>query len=718
MNLIINWKRHLFVNSLLGAIIIFFPSLTWLSIAIGFTTLYYCSFIIGQLFFRRENISLSNLYGFIILLAFVTTFGFLSIHLQFFSLQFFWLLNLVTIIVTTVLLYKKPIAFSLILNNNLPRPKNVFIAVAFLFFSFIAWQQLYLNATEDSLRSPWQVTPNLFFIAYTLATFCLFFALRFSKTKTEIWHLTGLYLHFFLSVCASIVVYKLGSDYDPFIHKTNVNLLLENGQLLPTPIYYLGQYATIVFTHVLTKIDTAIIDTYLLPVISALIIPTLFYNLGKTFNLKHPAIIALSSVSMLFLPLKTFTVTTPQAMANLFALTAIILLVIAIYKKTSLWPAWLAIIISCLTHVIAGLPVAIIMGYLSIDRLKFFSKWPGKLVKLLKVELILMAIMIIPIAFLFNAQKTASQLKVDIIDNPWQKLTDLFLSIPNFNILNYISFHDYIYNFNNWRWLLILVFMGAGYYVIKNLATKEIFNKLVISFFTLVIASGLLTISIDFFSLVNGEKNIYPQRLLELSLYFLTPIIFFGIYGSWHKIHEQTRLQELIFLILIISFIGSNLYLSYPRVDRISESNGYSTSVTDMETVAFIEKIANNKYVVLASQPVSAAAISSYGFAHYYNDYFYYPVPTGGRLYQLFEDLAFRRKKPSETIYTTRYLTGVQDIYFVLNRYWSGADEAIIFYKNTADTWYSINDKNFIFVYKNNDVIDNMADKRLQEVRK
>ena len=91
MNLIINWKRHLFVNSLFGAVIIFGSSLAWLNIAVGFTVLFYWSFIIGQVFFRRDNISLSNLYGFITLLAFVSSFGFLSIHLQFFSIQFFWI---------------------------------------------------------------------------------------------------------------------------------------------------------------------------------------------------------------------------------------------------------------------------------------------------------------------------------------------------------------------------------------------------------------------------------------------------------------------------------------------------------------------------------------------------------------------------------------------------------------------------------------------------
>ena len=718
MNFIINWKKHLFINLALGALFYFTNLPLWLNSLLGFGVILYCSFIIGQIFHRRQNLSLSNLIGFTYLAAFVTIFGFTAIHLQFFSVSYCWLLSAATAIISTVLLITKPIVCTLSFND-FPRPKNLIISFGFLLFSFIAFQQLYLNATDEALRSPWQVTPDLFFIAYALATFCLIFALRFSKTKTAFWNLLGLSLHFFLSICASIIIYKLGSDYDPFIHRANVDLLLANGQILPTPIYYLGQYVLIIFIHTLTNLNTNLIDTYLVPILSALLIPTLFYNLGRLFNLKNTVLLTLGSISLLVLPLKTFTITTPQSLANLFALTAIVFACMAMYKKVSLWPAWLAITITGLTHLIAGLPMAAILAFISIDRVSFFKKWPNKLILFLKTELLLATILILPIAFLFNAQKTSSQLKVDVISNPWQKLFDLLVSIPNIKILNYISVHDFIYNFYNLRWLLIIVLVVAGFYVTKNITDKILFKKLIISFVTLVLASGLLTISIDFFSLVSGEKNIYPQRLLELATYCLMPIMFFGIYGLWHKLNEQSRSQEIVGVIILVSFICTNVYLSFPRVDRIAESHGYSTSKTDIDTVKFIEKIANGeKYVVLAGQPVSAAAISTFGYSHYYNDYFYYPVPTGNRLYQLYEDLAFIKAKPSETINTARYITGVQNVYFVLNRYWSGADESIVFYKNTADAWYAIDDKNFIFVYKNNDVIDNMADKRLQEIKK
>jgi hypothetical protein len=718
MNVIITWKSHLLLNILVGGLLFALNSPTWLIASLGLILFLYWAFIIGQIFHRRQNLSLSNIIGLTYLIAFISVLGFTTIHLQFFSIQYCWLIAIVVALLTSFGLYRKPLAFTLPLNN-LPRPKNVIFSLSYLLFSFVAWQQLYLSATTEALRSPWQVTPQLFFVAYALASLCLIFAIRFSKVKTAVWHLLGLSLHFFLSICASLTIYKLGADYDPFIHQANIDLLLKNGQLLPTPIYYLGQYALTIFLNALTKINTATISAYLLPVLASITLPALFYNLGKVFNLKNNLLVTLSCLSLFVLPLKTFTVTTPQAIANLFALTAIVLTIMAVNKKISLWPAWFAIIIACSTHLIAGLPVAAILAYISIDQIKLFNKWPSKLTASLKIEMLLAAILILPIAFLVNAQKTASQLKVDVIDQPWQKLYDLIINAPSLKFLNYISVHDFVYNFSNWRWLFILTLTIAGYFVIKTIAEKKVFTQLVIAFGTLVIASGILTISIDFFSLVSGEKNIYPQRLLELAIYCITPLVFFGAYGLWHKLTEQTRSHEVIAIVLLVTLTTSNLYLNFPRVDRLSENHGYSTSQTDLDTVKFIDKLASEqKYIVLASQPVSAAAINSFSFAHYYNDYFYYPVPTGGRMYQLYEDLAFSRVKPSEVINTARYLTGVQDVYFVLNRYWSGADESIIFYKNTADAWYAINDKNYIFVYKNNDVIDNMADKRLKEINK
>ena len=121
-----------------------------------------------------------------------------------------------------------------------------------------------------------------------------------------------------------------------------------------------------------------------------------------------------------------------------------------------------------------------------------------------------------------------------------------------------------------------------------------------------------------------------------------------------------------------------------------------------LKTVNFLEQLNQGQpYVSLASQPVSAAAIKELGFKYYYNSYFFYPVPTGERLYQLYEDLAYNKEKTADVIATVRYLTGVNTVYFILNDYWFDAKDLILAHKESADHWYAIDGKNYIFEYVN-----------------
>jgi hypothetical protein len=718
MSLIINWKKYIIVNLLVLGALYFVLLPGWLLITLTLLLFCFWSVIIGQLCHRRLNLSLANVLGLLYLLTFIAVSGFIGIYLQTFTNLFCWLIAIAIAVVSTIVIIKRPIVFVLSFSK-LPIPTDLVLALFYLTFVLIAGQQLYINQTSSALNTPWQQLSPLFFIAYFLASAVLFFALRFYKQKNNFWPLIGLSIHLFLSLSVCLFIYRLGADYDPFIHKANVDLIIRDGRLLPTPLYYLGQYGLIIFLTTLSKINTQVIAVWLLPLLSAIFLPTLFANLGKIFNLKNTALIALSCLSLLILPLKTFTITTPQALADLFALSAIILMAMAITKKISLVPAWLAVVAALVTHLIAGLPIAAILAYFSIDKMSWFKRCPNKIITILKIESLAAAILVLPLAFLINAQKTASELKVGVISQPVIKLLNGLNNLKEFTYYRFINLQDFVYNFNNWRWLIVLLIVLAGWFVFQRLEQKKLAKQLIINFFTLTVASIVLWISIDFFSLVSGEQNTYSARLFELATYCLLPLIFVGLYGLWHKLFEQQRSLEIAAVVLLIGFITANLYLSYPRVDRWAENHGYSTSQTDIDTVNFIDKINVQKnYVVLASQPVSAAAISQLGYAHYYNGYFFYPVPTGGRLYKLFEELVYGKKKPSEIINTVRYLTDVKTVYFVLNRYWSGAEEAIVFYKNTADAWYAIADNNFIFVYNRDDVIDSMADKRLSELKK
>jgi hypothetical protein len=70
---------------------------------------------------------------------------------------------------------------------------------------------------------------------------------------------------------------------------------------------------------------------------------------------------------------------------------------------------------------------------------------------------------------------------------------------------------------------------------------------------------------------------------------------------------------------------------------------------------------------------VSAAALERYGFARYHEDNFYYPLPTGGPLYQVFLEAASLKASPA-TILEAARLTNSEVVYVVINAYWWDAE--------------------------------------------
>jgi len=126
--------------------------------------------------------------------------------------------------------------------------------------------------------------------------------------------------------------------------------------------------------------------------------------------------------------------------------------------------------------------------------------------------------------------------------------------------------------------------------------------------------------------------------------------------------------------------------------------------------VHWIANDADSDYIVLANQQVSAAALREFGFKKYYKiqneidnrqstiDIFYYPIPTGGRLYQYYLDMVY--KKPAkETMAEVMDFAGVRQSYFVLNKYWWAFPKILAEAKLEADSWTEIG-QGEIYIFK------------------
>ena len=214
--------------------------------------------------------------------------------------------------------------------------------------------------------------------------------------------------------------------------------------------------------------------------------------------------------------------------------------------------------------------------------------------------------------------------------------------------------------------------------------------------------SYLISSQILFSNLIDYEQANFSSRILILITIFFLPFIILELQKLLTLILAQKNTVKIIWLIFGIGLISVSLYISYPRFDHYFNSRGYSTSADDVAAVKFINKDTTKPYLVLANQQVSVAALQELGFDHYYKtsagQIFFYPIPTGGELYQYYLDMVY--KNPSkETMTKAKALTGVEEGYFIINKYWFQSSRIINEAKLSAKYWKNINNEIYIFKY-------------------
>ncbi|MBU1037216.1 hypothetical protein KKF32_04265 [Patescibacteria group bacterium] len=702
MSYVINWKEYLFISGFL----IIFNLVNWSNPIFnhigGGLFLIFHALVFGNWLFIKNSLSYKLFMGLFFILGLASLIGTAAFYL--FSLNnYAYLATLVLIsLCCLILIIKKPLILEpdTKLKFNF-RSKLLLLTLIYLFFITVIFYLLQLARTDQSLRSPWEVVAPEIFVVYLLACFVLYNLIIFSKSKNV---LSLIVLHFFTSFSVALVVYQIGFDYDPFIHRTNENLILASGTLFPKPLYYIGQYSLVIFLHKLLNFSLAGIDKLLVPLMAALYLPlSIYYAFKDNFKIKEKYLF-LVIFTLLALLFTNFISTTPQALANLILLVTLFLGIYFLSRPTNpYWPLLILAFFALSIHPLAGIP-CIFFTFLLLLYHHFQKKYllPKILHKGIFWETVIISSLALPIAFLINSY-TLSQLKVSLSNGLLNNLNN-FLAFWDWSLYYrpFISVYDLIYTYGKNLLPLFLLFVALGLlYIIKNKKTKTFLIYPLVSLI-LIFNYLFLVIGISFFSLISYEQKNYPDRVLEMSLYFLLPFVILALYLFFKKILKQKKLFILLTVIFLSFILTNSFYLSYPRLDKISEAHGYSTSITDLKTVNFLEQ--QNRglpYIVLAAQPVSAAAIAELGFKHYHNNHFFYPVPTGGPLYQLFEDLAYNKRDAKEIISEVRDLTGVNDIYFVLNNYWFDAQDRILEHKELADSWYALDGKNYIFKYVN-----------------
>ena len=555
-----------------------------------------------------------------------------------------------------------------------------FTATLYLATVIIIFLLINASGTNEAIRTPWSVVPIGVFVLYGLTALALVWLTRYLK------HPLWLVPFYLLSFSVLVIIYPLGYGFDAFIHQASEKLLALTGTISPKPLYYLGQYTLVTFWAQNLNLSIEIIDAWLVPLLASLILPIATFNLVRHLKIDCRWHLLLSLTPLLF-ALAAFTYTTPQSLAYLWILTAT--LVLAARRLGAAVPArtpWILAGAALFTHPLAGLPF---MGVLALWWLKDYGinlknqrrwRWLATAGTALAV----------PIAFALLSWLKPSAASIKFSLDIWANLSQLSNSLAAHLpfLPRYVDLPDAIYLWGRPLTFGFVILAALGYW----LARKKYKSLSFMAEVALLPAIGyvILALFANFPNLPPNEQDFYTIRLWDITLLLLWPLVLLGIYWLAKKITGHWR-HNFTWLIAGSLLLTASFYLTYPRFDIYHHDTAYNTTTHDIAAVKLVDEQAEGApYVVLANQAVSAAAVREFGFARYYGNHFYYPLPTGTNLlYQVYLNAA-ERGLPTRDIISRAAELGVSQVFLILNRYWADYDALQAMAQTEADAWWEV----------------------------
>ncbi|NUM25145.1 MAG: hypothetical protein HUU49_00805 [Candidatus Buchananbacteria bacterium] len=662
-------------------------------VALGLTFCYllFLSFILGSIFIAKPGWQI--MLGFVFLLALISLAG--TVALLFLKLDDYFIISLVFLLpmlFITPYYYshlRKKLSVKELIKNYLDKfderresKTNFLLAIAYLFFAAGGFYLLVQGQTTQSIQTPWQTVHQFFFPIYFIATTILAtYLLRSHRTKGP---LALIIIHTFLSTGIATIVYKIGYGFDPFIHQATERIISATGQIHPTPLYYLGQYAIVIFLAKISMIDLSLIDRVLVPALFSLIVgPTIFYVFNLWLHKNYALTLALAA---LVIPFSSFIMTAPQNLANVLFLITILLSLLYYRNQVDGMILYLLAFATTAVHPLAGIPLIIAVILLNLFKILYnsYSKY-------LTLYFLAAAVFVIflPMAFLLNG----SAINFD----PDFKLTDISIAgwVNKFDLaLNLV----YLADLNRLIIASAIILLGIMY-VTKRRLLKN--NAPFLAAAAVLFADYLIIrYWLTFPSLRDNDQADFVSRLLVLTFYILLPFFLLGLSIIIKNLWEKDWFAKIFLVFAISGGLSISLYLSYPALDRYQPAKFFSVSESDIKAVNFIEQIASPDHIVLANQMIGVAAINEFGFKKYYGDQFFYSMPSGKNqtLYEHFLAMIYQ-DTTKETMNRAMSATGVNEGYFVLNSYWNNAEKIKAKAKKTADQIYEI-DNGTVTIFK------------------
>jgi len=670
-----------------------------LGVIFGLIFIILSSLSLGKILFKNNFSGEQWLFGFLTFLS-ITIIA-LTVVYYFYKLNDLIVASFIIFVSSVLLLlsqWKKSFVtdksilkiFDLKITNHQSLITNYFLPALYLIFLSAAYFLLKSGATLEAVRTPWIFVPKTFFIAYFLATAVLIYL---STKLKSIYTLILTSLHLLFSFNLANIIFPLGFGYDPFIHEATEKHILDFGFILPKNFYYLGQYSLVIFLTKIFQISHVIIDKNLVPLLASILLPATIFSAFKKLN--FPLYIIHNTLYIfLLIPFSIFTFTTPQNLADLLVIVIAFLgfkFLITNYQLpiTNYGLLFLLSLAILFIHPLAGVAALIFCILL-------FLK--NKIKKILYYFITLLLLFLFPLVFFtFSKISLLNQIEItnnfnltNFYHNLFRFSPDLFLNTNFVHLCKTVAYFLWqpvmlfvviiglaVYGwrkFNVWHKMNnVLCIMYNGY--LKN--SSNIFLQI---FIILLINSFFVFSFISFPFLIDYERGDFSWRIFNLGIYFLIPL---AMFGAWKIIRHIIKCDwiplppfaksgvGMTTLILIISAGATfSLYFSYPRQDVYMLNRGFNTSIHDFQAVKYLDEITKEPYVVLANQQIGAAALTEFGFRYFDHKYFFYSIPTGGKLYKIYAKMAYDELIDPQVAKEAMDLTGANIIYLYLPDYW------------------------------------------------
>lgn len=546
--------------------------------------------------------------------------------------------------------------------------RRTLLALSIGVASLSAWSYVLLAAsrvaTSDSIRTPWPLLPSGILLAIALVWLAaILMSWLVSSTA-----LSATFCGLALSATTLIVplLYRIGFGFDGFLHIATEKLILASGTLTPKPFYYIGQYVFTTWISRVGEIPIERVDRWLIPVATAILIPFTLYISRKK---EDPNTLLFG---LFLLPLSAFIATTPQSFAYLLGLAALILARSADDGTVHPLAPLLLGTWSAIVHPLAGIPILILVCAVIVLR-PFRNRALRVVSRATSILFAILSAISVPILFLLLSLTGKTQVTFNTTNlftaQPWMGLLDHLLPLP-------------INAFVVWPgWTSLIIHALPALLIAANIAAivrakrsdkwqPSIF--LATSLLLFLTGAALKTVG-DFAFLIDYERGNYANRLNLIALLCLIPSTLPVIARLTDNTRRSQPLLGAAFTTACLMLAAAVSYDALPRNDALITGHGWSVGQSDIEAVRAIERdSAGRIYTVLANQSVSAAAVSQLGFKRYNGDVFFYPIPTGGDLYDVFLRMTYG--DPSrDTAQDAAQLGGSDVVYVVLNDYWWNA---------------------------------------------